>query len=215
MSLTFTQFKEQVASYANRTAASFVVNSNDLLAIAINDAKRDAQLVHDFNACRVDAYISISNNGALLSSATSSIGGPALRMRKILKLWSLGDTNSRYQPIEIQDESVLGRIAPLYGEVLPNNRAFLRGTRLFVTGLTGSTNFLIDGFQWMPDYDGTVTTDFFLTDYSSWLLLQTIYTLNLYLKEDQRIPLSMAALQDAWTKVLANETSFYPNHSLD
>ncbi len=217
MSLTFALFQEQVAAYTNRAPASYVVGSNNLLQLAINDAKRDGQLECDFHECRTDAYIVTGPNGAALSTATTGVGGTgtAVRLRKVRKLWSVYNSTSRYAPIPIEDESVLERISPTEYDPTSKVRAFFRGKLLVVTGGTNTSNFLIDGFKWMPDYDGSVTSDFFLTDYSSWLLLRSIYCLNLYLKEDQRVPLSMSALMEAWERVLKNENSFLPNSSLD
>ena len=68
----------------------------------------------------------------------------------------------------------------------------------------------------MPDYDAvTVTTDFFITNYISWMKLRALYQLNFYLKEDQRVNITQAALREAWDKVMALENNFESNYNLD
>lgn len=66
-----------------------------------------------------------------------------------------------------------------------------------------TTQIGLDVYDFLPDYVNANDTDFFLTFCSNWLMYRTIYQLNMFLKEDQRVGLSAKVLDDAWTGVQA------------
>jgi len=216
--MNITEFKALVAGYANRSVASFVRDDGtDILLIAINEAKREGQLEHDFAATLVDGFITTGVDGAELSTTVTTYGGAtALDVKKLLRVWQCGGTGKRLKEIPLQFQGVESRLRPSEDEEdITAKRAWQRGTKLFVSGF-GVTTFLIEVAKWMPDYDASVvTTDFFITRYITWMKLRSLYQLNFYLKEDQRVNITQAALREAWDKVMALENNFETNYNLD
>lgn len=216
--MTFTEFKSMVAGYANRTAASFVLaDGTDILALAINEAKKEGQLEHDFLATRMDGYLITGVLGAELNTTTTTYGGAtAINVKKVRSVWSCSATGGRIKNLDLEYESVESRLRPTEEEQdISKIRAFQRGTKLHVTGYETNTTFLVDVYKWMPDYSVSVTTDFFLDNYVTWLKLRSLYQLNFYLKEDQRVNITQAALREAWDKVMAYENNVLVNYNLD
>lgn len=216
--MNITEFKQLVAGYANRSVASFVRDDGtDILLIAINEAKREGQLEYDFNATLVDGYITTSVDGAELATTVTTYGGATtIDVKKLLRVWQCSGTGKRIKEIPLQFQSIEARLRPSEEEeAITAKRAYQRGTKLFVTGYD-QTTFLVEVVKWMPDYDAvTVTTDFFITRYISWMKLRSLYQLNFYLKEDQRVNITQAALREAWDKVTALENNLETNYNLD
>ena len=65
--------------------------------------------------------------------------------------------------------------------------------------LDGCERILEDRYEaWLDDYVDGSETDFLL-DYSfDWLMYRTIFELNFYLKEDERVQLSTGLVKEAW-----------------
>ena len=96
---------------------------------------------------------------------------------------------------------------PFYYNTIPSQRmfAYTIGPTFYINtanqqGLPPGTNqFMIVGLQQLPDLLGQETSDFFLDNYQTWALLQTLQNLNNYVKEDQRIQIGQAMLANAWS----------------
>lgn len=215
--MTVNEFKAYVAAFCNRTVASFTDGSTDVLILAINDVKQEAEQEFDFAALKVDGYIVANSAGVELSTATTAIagGGSAIDLKKITKLWLLGTTNGRYMEVPIQYDTVLERLLPSEESPPTSVRAYVRGTKLYVTGYSSNTNFIFEGVKWSAAYATGGAVDFFVDRYRGWFLLATLKRLNFYLKEDQRVVISHAALEEAWGRVQALENNLVPNYNLD
>lgn len=215
--MNITDFKASVAAWVSRDASSFVYGTVDVLLDAINDAKRDAQMDFDFAGAVGECYISAGPSGAELSTATTAIngGGSAVLVNKVRSLWILDDNGNKAYSIPIQYDTILDRLLPADPYPTATVRAYITGTKLFVTGVNDGTAFKLGVVKWIPDYSVSVTTDFFLDYYRGWLLLATIRRLNLHLKEDNRVSISQATYDEAWQKVLRRENSIAPNYGND
>jgi hypothetical protein len=71
---------------------------------------------------------------------------------------------------------------------------------------------ICDTLHWLPPYadppplpqppsDWIGRTDFFINYCTDWMLYRSIQELNLFLKEDQRQPISVRMVEDAWETV--------------
>jgi len=210
--MNYTDFKNLVAAYMNRTAGSFVVGSIDILDNAINRAKRDGQLVHKFDSLRTEGYLLTGREGAAISGMKTTKGGAtALAVNMVVRGWELDDDGAKYMVLDPTTMEQEDRVS-LDTSIV---RWYQKGDKLYVTGYENPTWFLFDVYKWLPDYSGTHTTDIFTEYYDSWLLLRSVYNLNFFLKEDQRVQISMGALQDAWNGVLGRENNLFVNHGLD
>lgn len=69
--MTLATLKSTVAAYLQKTAADLEVNSVDLFLVAVNNARRNAELRHNFEFCRTQATLDIDGEtGAAISDAT-------------------------------------------------------------------------------------------------------------------------------------------------
>ena len=96
---------------------------------------------------------------------------------------------------------------PWFYNTIPSSRmfAYVTGPTFYVNsasllGYPQTTNqFMIVGLTRLGDLLGAETSDFFLDNYQTWALLQTLQNLNNYVKEDQRVQIGAKMLNDAWT----------------
>lgn len=68
---------------------------------------------------------------------------------------------------------------------------------------TPSVTIGLDVYDFLPDYVSPSDSDFFLIYCRDWLMWRTIVQLNMYLKEDQRVGISKAVLDESWLSVQA------------
>jgi hypothetical protein len=78
MAQTFIQAQEAIVSYLNVTIADappagLTVNGVNLVALAINNAKRTAERSYDFYYCQTNGYLEITEGGSLVSQALPGI----------------------------------------------------------------------------------------------------------------------------------------------
>lgn len=103
---------------------------------------------------------------------------------------------------------------PFYYNTQPASRmfAYVIGPTFYINSATlfgqptASNTFMIVGLVKLGDLLGSETTDFFLDNYQTWVLLQTVMNLNNYVKEDQRIQIGQKMLNDAWTASTFNDS---------
>ena len=227
--MTIANFKIKVAAYANRDPSSFVVSGFDILLDAINDAHRECQQRVNFARAFKGGFIQTNAFGVALSGAVTNPAGSgtAIAFKNVVSAWSYvtyGTSYAKFKQYDFINEVDLKNILPMDDEY-PNGwpivqapttveqqtlkrRVYVQtGTnKIFLTGVQDLTWIWLDGYQMMPDYDAvTVTTDFILDNYHSWLLWATLQKINGYLKEDQRVVISQRALEQAWDVVMQDD----------
>ncbi len=221
--MTIANFKTMVAGYMNRTAASFTgAPGGDILLLAMNDARRDAQLAHDFELLRTeDAYLSTHAGGANWQTGckTTPGGGTAILMKRIDEVWNAstltigattyyprttripyGYTGQMKRELSVVD-GVFVTDALSQNYSIQNKFAYAVGSQLFVTTVTTATNFKLVGIQWADDLTGSESPDMFLTYFTNWFKFATILALNVYLKDSERFPIDAAVAQRAFELV--------------
>ena len=240
--MTYTDFRKEVAGFMNRSQDAFVINSFDILARAVNKARLWAERKHNFELSRISVSIpsvSLTDGGDL----TTAVDVADLTTPVVVKLIERGfipfqDSSGNYFPIQvISRDTHMSRLQRRYENMVSNrmaeaspatlpaqfaivrqaNKIYLMPAYANAYGLnTTVINVRLDVVRFQPDYDAsTHPTDFFLTYCEDFMLLRSIVELNFFLKEDQRIPISAAALKDSWESVLAWDASIVRGSSDD
>jgi hypothetical protein len=233
MSATFTQFKARVAGYMCRDADTFVVGSEDVLSVAVNNAKRWAERKHNFELARTSAvFLSLSlTDGALLSAAKDYYTqANAILIKLIERAYVDASVAGVQRNIPVYSrayEIMRGRrragdlpfvaeeLSPTQRDTMASFSLVQHGQRVYLT--SGAQNYFGSGtttakvycdiVQWMPLYSTGSDTDFFLEYCEDFMLFRTIFELNLFLKEDQRVAVSDKLLLETWESVLAWDNS--------
>jgi len=212
--MQFDTFKNYVAGYMNRVATDFVVNGVDILADAINDARRAAQRDIDFVACQCQGFMTIANGGTSLSTMKTTPGGAtSIAVKKVKAVWTYANNGGVYQrtgqllPVANHTELVTELVTMEgVGSASTKGYFYQQGETLFMVS-QGPVDVLCDVVKWMPDGSGT-SEDFLLTDYKDYILLKTVEQLNFFVKEDQRVQISQGAMRDRLDSVLRRENNY-------
>lgn len=236
MALTFVQMQNEVATYMNRTNASFVNGSTDILKRAINKARKWAEMRRNFELSRLSVKIpSVSlTTGGALSTAVDNADGTTPVVVKLIERAFLALSSGDTVPVEFVSRDYHMRrvqrrfeniqtttdVAPAKQTVLYQTFAVVQqGEKIYVVppnaqsfGGLSTIPVYLDVVRWRPDYSADGDTDFFLDHCTEFILYRSLYQLNLHLKEDQRIPISQAALADAWDSVIQWDTSLVYNN---
>lgn len=196
---TLVQLKKIIASYGGETAdavrylpADYVINGMDLITIAVNNAMRTAERLHDFDYASDTATISIASTGTLLSAAVMNPGGTIKRVQDVM----LPIAGSEYIPCEFMtDEGFRERLSGQIGRQPYDASATLDGYGIGSTGPLATQDGQIiklypaDQFtfpvaaqlrviRFMPELSGDSDTNFFTEIGSDYLQWQGIVELN-------------------------------------
>lgn len=228
--MTITQFKELVLDYMSREAGVYDVDSVtkiDKVLNAANLAKLYAQRQCSFELAKTSLKLSVARDGSsLLTTATPLAGGSAVGVRRVIDAFLLD--GSVYRPIRVvskeQITSKATQSVPRDSTIISSSfnceTYFFRwGQNVGLDPFPSSESpvmVYLDVVQWMPAYSGAVTTDFFLEECQDWMLFRTIQILNSFLKEDRRVQITAAIVDDAWRSVVQwNESLTFGKGDLD
>lgn len=228
--MNWATFTDSVKGFVNRTGTDLTQGSTDMILTAANMAKTFAQRKRVFHMARDTAFLAASDLGTAISDAKDAPGsGSAVAIRKIEQAYMYGVNGTsnvrarRVRFISLQDVRLYYPIATA-NELNPQLisldpaeiAAYIKGTKMYSLGLSSASGlyFWLDVVKWMPDYTGS-NTDFFLDYHSDWLIAKTCDFLNIYLKEDQRVAISQAKLDEAWRSVCAFDEEFARSDNLD
>jgi hypothetical protein len=238
MPKTITTLKKAIAAFTRRSEASFVVDSNDNLLQAINNAKDFAQREVDFEFSLVTAYKDVPDV-TLATSWTSMKLDPAgtdFTVKKIKKA-RIGIVNGTgTAPIRLMSRAAyLEEQQRLYGIVTSNDARYggtdtserlsqipiscvQIGENFFiypadVDALGALTNLRIyfDAIKWIPDFTTGSDTSFLLDYGFDFMLFRSIFELNFLLKEEQRFNVSMTILNSSWDNFRLWNSTFIQN----
>lgn len=237
--MNFGDFKKVVAGYMQRSANVFSPSTVDLLAHAINAARRSAELKTDFELCKARGQLTVSlTTGASLDNMKVEGTSTALSVKTLLKAYMpLYDATAESFPVEIISRSkhvervqryYSGQIQEVDGKQLIPAASCSRyqivrfGNDVYlspadVDSYGGNTSIVVkfDVIKWLADYSLDADTDFLLTHCDTWMLFQTVWQLNMFLKEDARVPVSQAAMDRAWADVINWNSTLLQNSSDD
>jgi len=219
--MTYGNFKKYTAAFLQRTAASFVSDTTDILGIAINQARRALERMKDFEMSRTAVLITLNTDGSasLLSTAVLESNEATGVDVKSLKKAFIASSSGAWLPIDIVSRDVhVERVKRAAGSPTATNLseadeiALSERYTIVRFGLSvyivpaGAANYLdsatvqvkLDAIRWLADYSADEDTDFVLTYCPDLLLMQTVKWLNLSMREDERIPVSKEAFDSAW-----------------
>jgi hypothetical protein len=219
--MTLADFEATVASYMNRPLASWTVGGLDLILQALNDCRRAAQRDYAFEMFERTAFVQLSTTPANIMTdfkADPSGAGATVQIRIIRGVWEYvmnGVLPSRTRQLDLRSLSTWRQELPLHARrwndvtVTPSSQlssrlqdfAYIQGMNIYHCNLPTPKWHMADVVAWQPDLTVGDDPDIFLTYFSDWLKWATIAQLNGYLKEDQRVQISMTAMAAAWENV--------------
>jgi hypothetical protein len=188
---TIGDIKNLVAAYLKNDTGKFIQNDVDLLLMAINNARRIAERLHDFKYSEDPVSLSISSSGGDISSLSIK------RVQRVLLPIAGGD----YIPIEFMtNDEWLGRLRrqtgrtaytpsqtlTQYGVSASNPVCYQQGQKLFLAPASQFTlpiTVQLDAIKFQPDYTADTDTDFFVQYAPEYLQWKAIVEGNKYWKE--------------------------------
>lgn len=200
--MAFLELQKTVASYMGHPSGSqtkyvpadFIINSNDLLKLAINNARRTFETTWDFTWSQATALLTIAASGGLLTAATGNPSGSILIKRVQSVLVPIAGTD--FIPVEfLSDEASQERIRAQVGRQRYSSTATLDDLGIssefpyaVQNGLTISLapaeqfsfpiNAKLSVVKFLPDYSADVDTDFIMEVGLQALLYQSTVELN-------------------------------------
>jgi hypothetical protein len=220
--MTVANFKSMVSAIVNRTTTELTVNGIDLLLASINDARRAAQRLHDFELNKTeDAYLSTHFAGADWSTGckTTPGGSTAVLMKRVDEVWhyttqAIGATTyyPRTTSIDFSHSARMRRefsrstsaqslLTTLNQVPYTEKFAYIQGVNLHITTVTTATIVKLVGIKWLDDLIDASSPDIFLTYFTDWLKWATIGALNMHLKDSERFRLDEVAMSSMWESV--------------
>lgn len=233
--MAFKEFKIQLAAYMGREAGAFQRGTVNLLDRAVNMARKHAEREHNFEYSRtaVKVNVSLTLGGTLSTAVDFDDGVTIVPVKRIERAFLSLSDGSGYVPIELgsrmkQQERLKRSYSGMYNleafSRMPQvpgyslqqqaNKIYLNpGGSAAYNGVTTVT-VALDVIRWQDDYSLDADTDFILEHCEDWLLFRSIFELNFFLKEDERVPVSASALKEAWESVVKWDTQII-NASVD
>jgi len=223
-------FKKVAASYINRDSTLFATGGQDKLLMAVNMAKMWAQRTHRFERAKAMASLAITlQNGGSLTNAIvyGSTTNEAIIVRNIERAFLISSDGQGLFPIDLltRDEQIQ-MLARSNENVWPEDRVpSVNDGRLVDVYLVrygnsvniwpwptnllsaGTGTIVLDIVQTLPEYEDDDDEDFFSTECMDWLLMRTLFYLNIFLKEDEKLTISHKVMDEAWQSVKDWDTS--------
>ena len=217
--MTYANFKDMVAGYLNRSAASVVTAASvDLILIAMNDARRMAQRSYDFEMLSMQAFVQLSMlpKSLLTDFKTAPSGSTTVVVKRVDGLWeystqTIAATTVYYPTKSIEfrrkmalrahvpsDPNATALTAPTIREF-----AYVQGTNIAHTSLTTQTWVMADVIEFMGDHAGGSVEDIWLVYFTDWLKWATLANLNVWLKDSERTVIDANLVASSWAGVKA------------
>ncbi len=222
--MTFSGFKSFVAAALQRNTTDFVQGTTDLLALAVNMARKNIERKRDFELAKETADLTVTvGEAAELADATYSGTADAISIKTVLRVqlstdgvtffpirYSSRDSHMRRVFRNYEDLETLDDITGVQPTKTGRYEAVRYGDSIYLTPSDAdsyndlSTVYLrMDVVRWLDDYSVDDDTDFLLEHCVDYLMLETFRYMQLFLKEDVRLNVSDDAFARAWQSVVA------------
>lgn len=215
--MTYANFKDMVVGYLNRPAANVVTTgAQDLVLLAMNDARRSAQREYDFEMLSTQAFVSLSMipKSLLTDFKTTPALSTTLVVKRVDALWEYGSTTVGATTVYYPTKSIEFRRRMALRAHVPSDPnssalsaptvrefAYIQGTNIAHTSLTTATTIMADVIEFMPDHAGAGVEDIWLVYFTDWLKWATLANLNVWLKDSERTVIDQTAFSIAWKNV--------------
>ena len=192
------EIKKAVAAYLEKPVTDFSKSGVDLLLIALNNARKYAERMHDFS--HLHAYgklmLPAGESGVALSAATTT-GGTAVSVKTLLNVYRRYDSGDL--PLSLMEKSALVSLqresndrtlwdsdtvrAMADYDTGPNEilhrKIYRLGNILYLHPTPAeSIELRIDYVSWAPNYTVDAGTDFFTESAQDYMIFQTIVEVN-------------------------------------
>lgn len=215
--MLYSVFKDIVASYLNRAAASVVTASaTDLILTAMNDARRAAQREYTFEQASRQAFVQLSmiQKSMQTDFKDAPSGSNTVVVKRVDNLWEYSTTTisatTVYYPVKgIPFRRKLALKANVPFDPRENSLAsptltdfvYIQGQSIAHTNLTTPTWVMADVIEFLTDHAGGSVEDIFLLYHTDWLKWATLANLNVWLKDTERTQVDQLLLQRTWDTV--------------
>jgi hypothetical protein len=174
--------------------------ADSLILLAINNARKFAEMKHDWRLCevRVRATVPAGSRVAMTELVDYWDDQVEHNLRALSNAYLENTETGVLHPIEIQTaKSLASRVKDVddaqtmydaqlrYPGDLPDEEYISRSTLVvhgdymyFQRKLTSESNIVIDGYRWLPDYESDEDTDFFVTKGTGYLLWASMVEAN-------------------------------------
>ncbi len=199
--MTIGQLKALIPAYLGESAANLTVGGVDLMLMALNNARIQAELAHDFVEQDVFCRLSVSSSGGALSAAVLESTGATTQNIKTVKQCYLRDTTvspAGYIPLFFErKKTAASRILDIQNayEVdwmegryrddninrlgLDSMRVYQDGATLFINpSQTSTVTLALDTNVWMTAYTADADTDWMTVRGYTYLMWAAICELN-------------------------------------
>lgn len=203
---TVQNIRDSLQLYLTKTMSDYVVNTTDMAILAMNNARKTAEKLHDFTCARVEAAVVVDvYSGTYMDSAWETDDpDSSMRLRSIRNAFLSSDNNVRRPLVYRLKDTLVRTIQDQDAEQYfdqevryPSDSASFgrytdlikSGNKLYIYpgGLTVGTEVTVylDGYRWMLDYDADDLTyeDWFTQNGADFLMWQSIVELNHLAKE--------------------------------
>lgn len=219
--MTFTEFKAFVCAALQRSQASLIVNGVDLLARAVNMARKNIERRIDFEMAKGEAQLTLTlgEKASLDDAVDPADTDESVSIKTVLRvqLASNGtpigylsrDAHQRRLDRQLSSATMTEINAGLTATVGSlnlvrfGNYVYLSPADASAYNVSSTTvDVLMDVVKWMPDYVDDDDEDFLLTHCADFLMLETFQYLQMFVKEDARLNVSKDKWASAWNAML-------------
>ena len=215
--MTYLEFRTFVAAALQRSESSLTVNGVNLLARAVNMARKNVERRFDFELAKRVAKLTMTF-GQLVSldeAYDPDDETKAVSIKTVLRVQQAStgvpvgylsrDAHQRRLERQFARAHVEAIAAGLTATV-SNLNVVRYGNSVYLSppnaqdwsASTTTMDVLMDVVAWLPDYVDDDDTDFLLVHCADYLLLETYRYLQLFIKEDARLNVSDEKLASAW-----------------
>ena len=211
--MTYDAFKAYLVAFVQNSEASLTISATNIAELVIEQARLKAQRDHDFLSLLAKGGLNVSDYGTPLSSVmTVPEGATPYAFKSVrgcfeytlnagLTDWKPGRKYDLSDYSAWQVDAGIRTTIALYA-VGRSIYSLNAGDTLWVGVLGIPWARTLDWAGGAGAYDTSTYGDVFSTEGVDWLLWECLNTLNGYLKEEERIPVSATMLNATWNSLI-------------
>lgn len=174
-------------------------------------AERMSIITYPTNASFVDLGLVCDGGTVSGVSTVQLISSPEQRIGKTIPLMNYAELqNRRYESQNkvgsYQIEAAVNQQTTYFDSMITstyNHIAFLQGDKFGLYPTPAQERYILLTYNALfPPLVNDLDTNFFLTFCKDWVISKSLQRFNMYLKDDQRIPISDAQIKDDWNSLI-------------